>query len=136
VIAAYKRSDVDGVRRYVHEDAEAYTFLVLQAETPFNGNDTSGSTIPAEPTEISKWLANEAAISKQIEPGSLDLVEVGGRVLGFGQMTLSANGNGNGNGLPQTVETAWVWETRDGKISYMASYLDPRDALGAVGLHK
>jgi ketosteroid isomerase-like protein len=125
-IEAHNRGDVEGVRRYVHEDAESYRFLVLRGEAPFNG--LNGASESAAPRGVSKWLANGAKISEQIDLESLDLVAVDDRVLGFGRVTLIANGRG----LRRTVETAWVWETREGKISYMGSYLDPKDAFRAV----
>jgi hypothetical protein len=41
---------------------------------------------------------------------------------------------GRGPRAARTVEAAWVWETKGGKISYMGFYLDPGEAMRAVGL--
>jgi MFS family permease len=127
-IEAYNQGDFEGIQRYVHEDAEAYTFLVLRAATPFGGPNGISKTSSSGPNGISALLAKEGELGQEIRVESLDLVD--GRVLGFGQVVL----RGRGRRSARTVEAAWVWETRDGKISYMGFYLDPREALRAVGL--
>ena len=126
-IEAYNRGDAEGVRRFVHEDAEAHTFVVLRADTPFGRSD-AGSNGAAHPNGISMLLARDGELGQEIQIESLDVVD--GRVLGFGHLLL----RGKGRRSARTVEVAWVWETRAGKVSYMGFYLDPRDALRAVGL--
>jgi MFS family permease len=127
-IEAYNTGDAEGIQRYVHADAEAYTFLVLRADTPFGGPNGVSTATPSGRNGISTLLANEAELGQEIQVDSLDVVD--DRVLGFGHLVL----RGKGPRFARTVEAAWVWETRDGKISYMGFYLDPKDALRAVGL--
>lgn len=126
-IEAYNRGDIEGIRQYVHDDAEAYTFLVLRADTPFSGPNGGTPTRSAGANGIAGLLTSEAELGQEIHVDSLDVVD--GRVLGFGQLLL----RGRGRRSARTVEAAWVWETRDGKISYMGFYLDPKEALRAVG---
>ena len=45
-----------------------------------------------------------------------------------------ATGEGRGSGVPLDTRTGQVWTFRDGKLWRNQSYLDPREALEAVGL--
>ena len=127
-IDAYNRRDLEGIRRYVHEDAEAYAFLVLRAETPVGGRNGLARTPLYGPDSVSALLGNDAELGQEIQVESLDLVD--GQVLALGHLLQ----RGRGRHSTRTVEAAWVWKTRGGKISYVGFYLDPEEARRAVGL--
>jgi MFS family permease len=70
------------------------------------------------------------ARARRAESPEAQLVRSAIEALGFGHLVL----RGKGRRSARTVEAAWVWETREGRVRYMAFYLDPREALRAVGL--
>jgi uncharacterized protein len=75
---------------------------------------------------LGEWL--ESWESFRIEPQ--DYVDAGNQVVAV----VRQFGRGKGSGLELDVTVAHVWVLRNGKIVELNVYLDPADALRAVGL--
>jgi ketosteroid isomerase-like protein len=97
----------------------------------------TGSTIGGTPYSgrdgLRKYWADKTAAWTELRIDVERIVEGDeGAILGIGRIT----GLGRGSGVQVEQRVGLVCRMRDGKLAYLHSYLDPAEALKAVGLEE
>ena len=119
VIDAFNRRDVDRVVSLCDPD---YVWLPFRAQlegTSYRGHD-----------DVRRFVADmdEDWTGFRIDP--IEFHEAGDQVVVIGQVS----GRGSGSGVEIAFEGGFVFGVRDGLITHVTSYSEPRAALESVGL--
>jgi ketosteroid isomerase-like protein len=108
---------------------EVYAPNVILAfhDEEFAGDDAAGKEA------VTKWFGDwfrnfDSDYRFEIE----DALDLGERVF----LVVTHHGRGRVSGAPITRRTGWIYTVEDGKVVRLDGYLDPADALEAVGLRQ
>jgi ketosteroid isomerase-like protein len=118
-VHAFNRRDLDGLAELSTPDAEWVTSMgAIEAET-FRGREGA-----------ERYIARLGEAWEEFQTVADDLRDLGDRVLMLGRV----EGRGKGSGVPIDMPLGQIFDFRDGKVCRIRSYLDPADALKAMGL--
>ena len=124
LVEAFNRRDMRGLAELSHDDLEFVSVLTAV--------DAGGATYRGSETWTSYFAAmNETWDEWQVE----DFQVFDGREYGVAGV-FRIVGKGKHSGAPVEHEIGLAYRIRDGKVWRMRSYLDPGQALEAVGLRE
>lgn len=124
VADAYNRRDVEAMLEELDPEVEWYPLLevMLGGEaTVYRGHEGAREGV----REL-----DEAFAELQVELS--DVRDLGERVLAIGHL----RGRGQESGAKTESAIAWIGEFKNGKVVRVREYLDPKQALEAVGLRE
>jgi ketosteroid isomerase-like protein len=120
-VDAWNRGDIEGYLKLFHPECEWYSDVIGRmegAETVYRGRE-----------EIHRfWDEWHAVWNLTIEVS--EYRDLGDTVLTLGRL----RARGKGSGIELDVPVAYVGESEGGLIRRLRAYLDPQQALEAVGL--
>jgi ketosteroid isomerase-like protein len=121
-IDAYNRRDVEGMLEDLDPAVEWHPALplVLGEATVYQGHEGAR-----------EWLRNLYDVADKAEVEYSEIRDLGERVLGIGHMRIRGSGSGAETDSPFAHVTAFG---ENGQVIQIWTYLDPKEALDAVGL--
>ena len=120
-IEPFNRHDLKALAELSHEDLEFVSVVTVEAEeATFRGPNTWASYFAAMDQTWTDWRAEDVQV---LDAGD-------DRVVGLFRIA----GSGKQSGVPVERAVGVVYRIKDGKLWRMRSYLDPAEALEAVGL--
>ena|SRR5215208_1009922 len=122
IVDAFNRRDMTGLAELSHEDLEFVSVLtaVDAGGATYRGSDTWTSYFAAMNETWEEWEVEDFRVFDGRED----------RVAGVFRIV----GKGKHSGAPVEREVGLAYQIREGKLWRMRSYLDPGEALDAVGL--
>ena len=120
LLEAYNRADFDAVNEKCDDDFEFTSVMSAVEETSYKGKDTWERYWHDMHQTWDDWRLEEI----RVLDGGGDRVAVLMRLVGKGRTS----------GVPVDRKIGIAYRMRDGKMWRARSYLDPREALEAVGL--
>jgi ketosteroid isomerase-like protein len=117
---AFNRRDIPAFLDSLDPDVEWIPIMAALEERVYRGHDG-----------VRHWLEDLAADWELFEVHTDEFRDLGDRVLVLGRWR--ARGRASGVDL-EDQPAAWLTELRDGKIVWMQTYSDRREALEAAGL--
>jgi ketosteroid isomerase-like protein len=120
-LEAWNDGDLDAMLKVLDPEVELTPVIAQLVE----GGDAAYRGIPGARRFWEDWR-----IAWDFRFGALDLREVGDCVV----MITQASVTSEASGLDLDTPMAAVFKLRDGRVLQMTSYLDPAEALTAVGL--
>jgi ketosteroid isomerase-like protein len=120
-LEAWNRGDLDAMLKVMDPDVELTPVIAQLVE----GGDAAYRGIPGARRFWEDWR-----ITWNFQFGDLDLREAGDDVVMITQVSVTSQASG----LNLDTPMAAVFKLRNGRLIRMTSYLDPAEALEAVGL--
>ena len=119
---AYNRRDVEAMLDELHPEIEWHPWLQLQ----FGG----GATVYRGHQGVRTGIRELEEAFSEIEAEQTEIRDLGERVVAIGHH----RGRGKESGAITESPLAWIVEFKSGKVIRVREYLDPKEALEAVGL--
>ena len=119
---AYNRRDVGAMLGELHPEVEWHPWLQIQLggeATVYRGHDG-----------VRKGIRELEEAFSEIQSEQTDFRDLGEQVVAIGHL----RGRGNESGAMTESAIAWIVEFKSGKVIRVREYLDPKQALEAVGL--
>jgi len=120
VVDAFREHDVPYLRSLFHDDSEFRSVITAGGEGVYRGVDEIEGYMRDVQDAFEDWHSEDELY---VDAGD-------GRVA----LLYRIVGRGKGSGVPVDQPIAILWTVRDGKIQRGEGYLDPEDALAALGL--
>jgi len=120
VVAAFRDHDVPRLRTLFHEESEFDSVITGGGGGHYRGVDEIEGYMHDVQDAFEDWHSEDELY---VDAGE-------GRVA----LLYRIVGRGKGSGVPVDQPIAILWSVRDGKIQRGEGYLDPEDALAALGL--
>jgi ketosteroid isomerase-like protein len=120
VVAAFRDHDVPRLRTLFHEESEFDSVITGGGGGHYRGVDEIEGYMRDVEDAFEDWHSEDELY---VDAGD-------GRVA----LLYRIVGRGKGSGVPVDQPIAILWTVRDGKIQRGEGYLDPEDALAALGL--
>ena len=121
-IEAYNRRDAEAVLQDLDPDVEWYPALQVM----FGG----AATVYRGHAAVREMLREVDEAVAELHVDHSEIRDLGDRILAIGRI----NTRGKASGAVTASPLAFVADFANGKITRIRSYLDPKDALEAVGL--
>jgi ketosteroid isomerase-like protein len=121
---AYNRGDVGAMLDELHPEIEWHPWLQLQ----FGG----GATVYRRHQGVREGIRELEEAFSEIQAEQTEIRDLGERVVAIGHH----RGRGTESGAITESPLAWVVEFKSGKVIRVREYLDPKQALEAVGLRE
>ena len=124
VSEAYNRRDVEVMLGELHPDIEWYPWLQVQLG--------GGATVYRGHRGVREGIRDGEEAFSEIQAEPSEVRDLGERVVAIGHL----RGRGNESGAITESAIAWIVEFKSGKVIRVREYLDPKEALEAVGLRE
>ena len=124
LVEAFNRRDMRGLAELSHDDLEFVSVLtaVDAGGATYRGSETWTSYFAAMNETWDEWQVEDFQVFDGREDGVAGVFRIVGK--------------GKHSGAPVEHEIGLAYRIRDGKVWRMRSYLDPGQALEAVGLRE
>ena len=119
---AYNRRDVEAMLDDLHPEIEWHPWLQIQ----FGG----GATVYRGHQGVRNGIRDGEDAFSEVQTELSDVRAIGERVVAIGRL----RGRGKESGAITESAIAWIVEFKSGKVIRVREYLDPKQALEAVGL--
>ncbi len=119
---AYNRRDVGAMLDELHPEIEWHPWLQLQLG--------GGATVYRGHQGVQRGIRELEEAFSEIQAEQSEIRDLGERVVAIGHH----RGRGKESGAITESPLAWIVEFKSGKVIRVREYLDPKEALEAVGL--
>jgi uncharacterized protein len=117
---ASNRRDIEGLLAEVHPDVEWHPAIavLLGGEATYRGHEG-----------VREWFRDQEEAFAEVHLDYSEIRDFGERIVGIGRLRTC----GRASGAETESPVAWVVEFKNGKAIHATAYLEPSDALEAVG---
>jgi uncharacterized protein len=117
---ASNRRDIEGLLAEVHPDVEWHPAIaaLLGGEATYRGHEG-----------VREWFRDQEEAFAEVHLDYSEIRDFGERIVGIGRLRT----RGRASGAETESPVAWVVEFKNGKAIHATAYLEPSDALEAVG---
>jgi ketosteroid isomerase-like protein len=120
VVEAFREHDIPRLRSLFHDESEFHSVITGGGGALYRGLDEIEAYMRDVEDAFEGWHSEDELC---IDAGD-------GRVA----LLYRVVGRGKGSGVPVDQPISILWTVRDGKIAHAQGYLDPEEALAALGL--